>query len=89
MRNLKLFCFGFGQVAKYFVNKLINEKYNLEVVTTNTEETKKIIFKNKQFNSFFFKSESLDNQLIPELIPRENHQQKTNWASAGRKDELR
>ncbi|HIN19286.1 MAG TPA: biotin carboxylase, partial [Candidatus Marinimicrobia bacterium] len=28
-------------------------------------------------------------QLKPELISRENHQQKTNWASAGRKDELR
>jgi len=29
------------------------------------------------------------NQLKPELIPRGNHQQKTSWASAGRKDELR
>ena len=28
-------------------------------------------------------------QLKPELISRENQQQKTNWASAGRKDELR
>ena len=28
-------------------------------------------------------------QLKPELISRENQQQKANWASAGRKDELR
>ena len=30
MKKIKLFCFGFGQVAKYFVKKLINDKFLLE-----------------------------------------------------------
>ena len=40
MKKIKLFCFGFGQVAKYFVKKLINDKYSLSLVTTNTLKTK-------------------------------------------------
>ena len=30
MNKLKVFCFGFGQVAENFVNKIINEKRNLD-----------------------------------------------------------
>ena len=29
-KRFKLFFFGFGQVAKYFLSKLIQEKYNFE-----------------------------------------------------------
>lgn len=46
MKKIRLFCFGFGQVAKYFVKKLINEKYNLSLVTTNTTKTKEKFFEN-------------------------------------------
>jgi len=53
MKKIKLFCFGFGQVAKYFVKKLINEKYNLSLVTTNTMETKEKFFENQKFKSYF------------------------------------
>ena len=44
MKKIKLFCFGFGQVAKYFVKKLINDKYSLSLVTTNTLKTKEFFF---------------------------------------------
>jgi len=47
MKKIKLFCFGFGQVAKYFVKKLINDKYSLSLVTTNTLKTKEFFFENK------------------------------------------
>ena len=36
MRNFKLFCFGFGQVAKYFVKNLTEKNYKFELISTNT-----------------------------------------------------
>ena len=38
MKKIKLFCFGFGQVAKYFAKKLINEKYNLNILYSNLQK---------------------------------------------------
>ena len=33
MNKIKVFCFGFGQVAESFINKLINEKdFDLEAL---------------------------------------------------------
>ena len=31
MKDLKIFCFGFGQVAKYFVKRLSNENLKIEL----------------------------------------------------------
>ena len=31
MKNFKLFCFGFGQVAKYFIKNLIKNNFNFEL----------------------------------------------------------
>ena len=31
MSRIKVFCFGFGQVAKYFVRKIIKEKKSIEL----------------------------------------------------------
>ena len=53
MKKIKLFCFGFGQVAKYFVKKLINDKYSLSLVTTNTLKTKEFFLKIKNLNHIF------------------------------------
>ena len=44
-KRFKFFFFGFGQVAKYFLNKLIQEKYNFDLITTNTRKTENKIFK--------------------------------------------
>ena len=38
-KKFKLFCFGFGQVAKYFVNNLVKNNFNFELITTNTTKT--------------------------------------------------
>ena len=67
MKKIKLFCFGFGQVAKYFVKKLINDKYSLSLVTTNTLKTKEFFFKNQKFKSYFFNNENYDKKLIKDL----------------------
>ena len=67
MKKIKLFCFGFGQVAKYFVKKLINDKYSLSLVTTNTLKTKEVFFKNQKFKSYFFNNKNYDKKLIKDL----------------------
>ena len=67
MKKIRLFCFGFGQVAKYFVKKLINEKYNLSLVTTNTTKTKEKFFENQKFKSYFFNNKNYDKKLIKDL----------------------
>ena len=54
MKKVKLFCFGFGQVGKYFVKSLINKKVELELVTTNTKKTIIQEFQSLKFKSFFF-----------------------------------
>ena len=51
-KELKLFCFGFGQVAQYFIKSLVSQKYKFDFVTTTTSKTsfnKKIFGKNCDF----------------------------------------
>ena len=66
-KRFKLFFFGFGQVAKYFVNKLIEEKYNFDLVTTNTKKTENKIFNRLNFKSYYFFNNKFDPNLLNEL----------------------
>jgi len=66
-KRFKLFFFGFGQVAKYFVNKLIEEKYNFDLVTTNTKKTENKIFNQLNFKSYYFFNNKFDPNLLNEL----------------------
>ena len=63
-KDFKLFCFGFGQVAKYFVNNLIKNNYNFDLVTTNTIATKLITINNLKYKSYFFNDNKFDNNLL-------------------------
>ena len=67
-KKFKLFCFGFGRVAKYFTENLIKNDFNFDLVTTNTRNTEIKKFKNKRYKSFFFKNNNFDKKLIKELI---------------------
>ena len=66
-KRFKLFFFGFGQVAKYFVNKLIQEKYNFDLATTNTKKTENKIFNKINFKSYYFFNNKFDPNLLNEL----------------------
>ena len=44
MKKLNLFCFGFGQVAKNFVKRIIKEKIDINLITTTRDEKKTKIF---------------------------------------------
>ena len=66
-KRFKLFFFGFGQVAKYFLRKLIQEKYNFDLVTTNTKKTENKTFNQINFKSYYFFNNKFDPKLLNEL----------------------
>ena len=67
MSKLKVFCFGFGQVAESFINKLIIEKKDFDLSITSRQETHQIEFNNLKITSFFFNNDQFDNTLKTKL----------------------
>ena len=63
MSKLKVFCFGFGQVAESFVKKLILEKKDLEVSVTSRKETHQIKIDNLKIKSFLFQNGKFDQSI--------------------------
>ena len=69
MSKVKIFCFGFGQVAKEFVNNLLppfgtSSKYEIYVTT---REVRNFKFSDTTIKSFKFDNEFFDNSLIDKL----------------------
>ncbi len=67
MSKLKVFCFGFGQVAESFIDKLINEKKDLELSITSRKETHQIEFNNIKINSFQFTNVKFDSLILKKI----------------------
>jgi len=67
MKDIDIFCFGFGQVAKNFIKKLSIEKYNINLSTTSRNESSKEIFNDINYNSYLFNSEKFDQNLVVKL----------------------
>ncbi|MDA7751948.1 NAD-dependent epimerase/dehydratase family protein [Candidatus Pelagibacter sp.] len=67
MKDINIFCFGFGQVAKNFVKKLSIEQYNVNLSATSRSESSKKIFNDISYNSYLFNSEKFDQKLIVKL----------------------
>ena len=57
MSKLKVFCFGFGQVAESFANKLFNEKKDFDLSITSRQETHQIELNNFKIISYQFNNE--------------------------------
>jgi len=83
MRNINIFCFGFGQVAKNFIKKLSIEQYNINLSATSRSESSKKIFNDINYNSYLFNSGEFDQKLVVKLkeadhilvsIPPENQE---------------
>ena len=64
MKNINIFCFGFGQVAKNFIKKLIIEKYNVILTTTSRNKSSKKKFNDINYNSYLFNGDRFDNNLL-------------------------
>ena len=67
MKNLNIFCFGFGQVAKNFINKINLKKYNINLSTTSRSETSKKIFNGIEYQNYLLKDKNYDYALISKL----------------------
>ena len=63
MNKLNIFCFGFGQVAESFINKLIQEKKDFDLCVTSRQETHQIELNNLKFNSYFFENDKFDHSI--------------------------
>ena len=63
---MNLFCFGFGQVARNFVKKLISENIELKLSFTS-RKSKNEIDKSFKGNFFKFDSEFFEKDLIKNL----------------------
>ena len=83
MKDINIFCFGFGQVAKNFLKKLNIEQYNINLSSTSRSESSKKIFNGINYNSYLFNSEKFDQNLVVKLkeadhilvsIPPENQE---------------
>ena len=67
MSNFKLFCFGFGQVAKYFVKNLIDKNLKFDLIATNTTATQTKKIENLNYKTYFFKDDKFDVNLLKDL----------------------
>ena len=63
MNKVKIFCFGFGQVAEGFINKLIKEKIDLDLSITSRQESHQVNFNGLTFSSYKFDEDKIDNEL--------------------------
>ena len=60
---MRLFCFGFGQVAKYFVKKIINQNLYLDLSVTSRQETHNEVFEGISFTSYEFENDKFDRDI--------------------------
>ena len=67
MKNINIFCFGFGQVAKNFINKINLEKININLSTTSTAKTELKKFGNIKYMNYRFRDSFFDDKLIEKL----------------------
>lgn len=66
-KKFKLFCFGFGQVAQYFVKSLIEKNLKFQLIATNTKKTQLKQFNGMHYQTHFFLDNKFDNSLLSDL----------------------
>ena len=67
MHDINLFCFGFGQVAKDFINKLQKNKIKVNLITTSRHKTGEYNYLNLNYVNYNFNEKSFDQNLIKEI----------------------
>ena len=67
MKNINIFCFGFGQVAKNFIKKLNLEKFNVNLSVTSRERTQIKKINKTSYNNYQFIGDTFDQNLIKKL----------------------
>ncbi len=67
MYEINLFCFGFGQVAKSFINILLKNKIKINLITTSRNKTGEYNYSNLKYINFNFDEKSFDQNLLKEI----------------------
>ncbi len=67
MNNIKIFCFGFGQVAKSFIKKINLEKFNVHLSVTSREVSEEKKIDQINYNNYQFIDGSFDKNLLNKL----------------------
>jgi nucleoside-diphosphate-sugar epimerase len=67
MTAMNIVCFGFGQVAKNFINKLNNNGITFKLTTTSRKESQNKEFENIKYESLQLAEKSFDENLLPRL----------------------
>jgi len=67
MKDINIFCFGFGQVAKSFIKKINSEKFNINLSVTSRHKTHQQKINKINYKSFQFVDDSFDHKLIEKL----------------------
>ena len=67
MNKINIFCFGFGQVAEAFINKLIDRNINFKLGITSRKDTRQIEINNIKINSYMFENDKFDESINNEL----------------------
>jgi len=67
MSDINIFCFGFGQVAKNFINKIRLENSKINLSITSTSKTCKKNIDGLYYENYFFNNESYDENLVKKL----------------------
>ena len=63
MSKIKVFCFGFGQVAKYFIKKIIKENQDVELNVSSRKKTHNLKFEGLDFNAYEFNDKKIDKNI--------------------------
>jgi len=67
VNSVNIFCFGFGQVAKNFLDKIKSENLKINLSTTSTGDTCQKNINGVNYKNFFFNNETYDQGLIKKL----------------------
>ena len=63
MSKIKVFCFGSGQVARYFIEKIIKENQALELNISSRKKTHNLKFEGIDLNSYEFNEKKIDKNI--------------------------
>ena len=72
MKEINIFCFGFGQVAKNFIRKVNSENIKINLTVTSREKSDKKNFDGLDYEKLQFSENSFDKKLI-ENLKSSNH----------------
>jgi len=67
MKDINIFCFGFGQVAKNFINRINSKNYNINLTATSRSETSKKIFNGIEYQNYLLNDKKYDHDIILKL----------------------